>query len=144
VKSVSETACRETWTGVMRLKGDRLPDLKQWRREFRATVGELFVIEGVEATIDGRLVLVGGEPALRMRASKTLVRLGPLRQKVQIDPKRRQPQSPTAAEKGAYKRLAARLAGHEGPAPRVRVVGPLRQDSKGGATVLAVREYVWD
>jgi hypothetical protein len=145
VKSVSEEACLKTWTGVVHLEdGRRLPDLKAWDREFRAAVGALLSIEGVEATVEGRLVLVKGELALRLGASGVVLRLGNLRKKVQWDPTRNRPQPATCAEREAHLRLAARLARHRGPPPRVRVVGPLLQAGMGRLPILTVREFVWN
>src|SRR5262245_9362786 len=102
-----------------------LPDLKAWQRDFNETAGELFTLHGVEATIDGVLVQVNGEPALKMAGSDLVIRLQPLKQKVQWDPQKRIPQPPTREEKEAYQRLAARCAKHTGPPPKVRIVGPL-------------------
>jgi hypothetical protein len=145
VKSVSETADPKTWTAVVRLKdGRRLPDLKAWERELRASVGEQFTIVGVEATIDGRLVEVKGELALRLEGSGVVLRLGKLRRKVQWDPSRKCPQPATRAEREAHQRLLARWAKHTGPAPQVRIIGPLRESAPGGLLRLTVREFVWD
>jgi hypothetical protein len=124
------------------MKDGRLPDLKAWRRDFPTFVGELFTLVGVEATIDGVLVEVKGEPALKISGSDAVLRLQPLKQKVQVDPEKKQPQPATAAEKEAHRRLLEHWARHKGPPPNVRIVGPLVE---GGdiPSMLAVREFVW-
>ena len=145
MKSVSETACPKTWTCLVHLKDSgRLPDLKGWRREFREMAGGLFTIVGVEAAIDGRLVEVKGELTLQVDKSKIVLRLRPLQEKVHLDPAKRRPRPAAAGEKEAHQRLLARWAKHAGPAPRVRIVGPLRESAPGELPVLTVREFVWD
>jgi hypothetical protein len=144
VKRVSLEADPKTWTGIVHMKAGRLPDLKAWQRDFPTFVGELFTLVGVEATIDGVLVEVKGEPALKVSGSDEVLRLRPLKQKVQWDPEQKRPQEPTSAEKEAHRRLADRWAKHAGPSPRVRIVGPLLAGEGGGATVLTVREFAWD
>jgi hypothetical protein len=143
---VSETANVKTWTCLVQLKdGRRLPDLDQWRRELREMSGELFTIHGVEATIEGVLVEVRGELTLKVSGSDVVLRLQELQQKVQLDPATREPQPPTASEKEACQRLAARLAKHSGPPPRVRIVGPLVHGSEQGhSPTMTVREFVWE
>jgi hypothetical protein len=122
-----------------------LPDLKAWRREFSDVVGDGFTIHGVEATINGVLVSIKGEPALKMAGSDVVLRLQPLKQKVQWDPEKCCPQAPTGEEKEAYQRLAARWAKHAGPPPRVRVVGLLVYGSEPGySPTMTVREFVWE
>jgi hypothetical protein len=144
VKSVSRKADPKTWTGVVHVEDGRLPDLKAWQRDFNATAGELFTLHGVEATIDGVLLNVKGEPALKVSGSDVVLRLQPLKQKVQWNPGKRCPQAPTREEKQAYQRLAAGWAKHAGPPPRVRIIGPLVQGSeKDASPTLTVREYVW-
>jgi hypothetical protein len=140
---VSEKADTRDWTGTVRLKdGRRLPDLAAWRTKFREGAGELFTIVGVEATIDGVLVEVAGEPALKMTGSDVVLRLQPLKQKVQMDPKEKRPQQPTRDEKEAHRRLVEHWARNQGPPPNVRIVGPL-VEGEGTPAVLAVREFVW-
>src|SRR5258708_6832283 len=97
------------------MKDGRLPDLKAWKRDFPTYVGELFTFVGVEATIDGVLVNVEGEPALKISGSDVVLRLKPLEQKVQWDPERGRPQPATVDEKGAHKHLVARWTKHRGP-----------------------------
>jgi hypothetical protein len=144
VKSVNPKACVKTWTGVVHLKEDKLPNLKKWRGEFRSIVGDLFTLHGVEAVLDGRLIEVKGEPMLKLEKSKAMLRLQPLKEKVQWDPKQGCRQPPTASEKEAHGRLLARWAKHAGPPPRVRIVGPLRESAPGESPVVTVREFAWD
>src|SRR5262249_58342190 len=112
VKRVSLEADPKTWTGIVHMRDGRLPDLKAWQRDFPRFVGELFTLVGVEATIDGVLVEVKGEPALKVSGSDVVLRLQPLRQKVHWDPDRGRPQPATAAEKAAHLDLVARWAKH--------------------------------
>jgi hypothetical protein len=128
---------------VIRLKDDAWPDLKAWRQSFHKMLGGLFTIDGVEATIEGRLVEVKGELALRV-GGDVVLRLGHLRRKVQQDPVRGRPQLATRAEKEALLRLAARWAKYRGTPPKVRIVGPLHQSGPGQVPVLTVREFIWD
>jgi len=80
-----------------------------------------------------------------MPGSDVVLRLQPLKQKVQWDPQKRIPQAPTREEKEAYQRLAGRWAKHAGPPPRVRIVGPLVHGSdQGGSPAMTIREFVWD
>ena len=140
---MSERACVKAWTGVVHLKEDRLPDLAKWREEFAASVGELFTLHGVEATLDGRLLTVRGELALEV-SKDLVVRLQPLKVKVQWDRTKNGPQAMTESEKEAHRRLCDRFVKHAGSSPRVRVTGPLLESAQGAASVLTVREYVWE
>jgi hypothetical protein len=121
-----------------------LPDLKAWDREFGDVVGEGFAIQGVEAALDGTLVEIKGRLMLQLAGNSATLRLEPLKQKVQMDPDKRQPQPATTAEKEAYKRLAARWAEYKGPAPRVRITGPLRAPGQDAVPILTIREYTWE
>jgi hypothetical protein len=143
VKAVSARCDPKSWTAVIHLKDVALPDLKTWRQEFRAVVGESFALVGVEAAIDGQLVEVNGAPALKVSGSNVVLRLEPLKQKVQWDPERKCPQEPTREEKEAHRRLADRWAGSGRPPAKVRIVGPLREPTPGGLPILTVREFTW-
>ncbi|MFO0968643.1 MAG: hypothetical protein U0793_24055 [Gemmataceae bacterium] len=124
------------------MKDGRLPDLKAWNRDFPRFVGELFTLVGVEGTIDGVLVEVKGEPALKVSGSDVVLRLQPLKQKVHWDPERGRPQPATAAEKTAHHDLVVRWAKHSGPPPSVRIIGPLLEDPDG-VPALAVRKFTF-
>jgi hypothetical protein len=119
------------------MKDGRLPDLKGWSRAFRAAVGEAFVFRGCEATVEGWLVEVAGQPALCTGGGTTVLRLAALERKVQWDVAARREQAATAAERGAHARLAATW---DGRPRRVRLVGPLSQADDGRFT-LHVREF---
>jgi hypothetical protein len=121
-----------------------LPDLKTWRKEFREVVGELFTIQGVEASMEGRLVEIKGQLMLQRGMNKGMVRLGPLQHKVQWHPEKNQPQPATPSEKEAYQRLVTRFAQFKGPAPLVRIVGPLQEATKEAELILTVRDYTWE
>jgi len=143
VKRVSLEADPKTWTGIVHMKDGRLPDLKAWKRDFPTYVGELFTFVGVEATIDGVLVDIKGEPALKISGSDVVVRLQPLKQKVQWDPKRGRSQPATVAEKEAHQHLVARWAMYRGQPPSVRIIGPLLETREGGPPILTVREFTF-
>lgn len=142
---MSREADPKSWTGVVHLKdGSALPDLKEWLRDFHETAGDLFTLHGIEATIDGVLVDVKGEPALKISGTNVVIRLQPLPQKVQWNPAKRCPQEPTRAEKDAYQALSARLVKYAGPSPRIRIVGPLVHGSeRGNLPTMSVREFDW-
>lgn len=123
-------------------QGGRLPDLAAWVRAFREEVGQAFVIRGVEATIEGDLIEGGGQLALRSRATGEVLRLDPLRRKVEWDPQREREAPMTDREKKAHERLLARWAESRGQGAAVRVVGPLVQDKDGVVFALEVREFV--
>jgi hypothetical protein len=93
--------------------------------------------------LDGHLIALKGELALRVNKD-VVVRLQPLKVKVQWDRAKNGPQAMTRREKEAHQRLCARLAKHAGPPPKVRVTGPLLESAQGASPVLTVREYVWD
>jgi hypothetical protein len=120
-----------------------LPDLKVWRREFGEVVGRLYVIEAVEAVVEGELVEVNGELMLKDGKDQTAVHLQVLKQKVQRDPETGKPQPTTVAEKEAYQRLRARWEKHQGAAPRVRITGPLEELVQGEVPILTVRDFTW-
>lgn len=144
VKSVSERACPQTWTGEIRTQAGCLPDLEAWSRGFREEVGQAFTIRGVEATVAGRLVEDNGRPALRLSATGEVLRLAPLRRKVQWDPDRQREQPITDAERWAYASLRARWGNAKSQAVSVRIVGPLVQGADGRLSHLEVREFAWD
>jgi len=143
VKYVSDRACSKTWTGEMQTTGGRLPDLRRWARAFREEVGQAFVIRGVEATVEGRLVEVGGKLALRLKSTGENLLLVPLRRKVEWDPERERVAPMTNDERTAHDRLRARWAEPSGWDAAVRVAGPLVQDKDGAISGLEVREFVW-
>lgn len=138
---MSENAHAETWTGEIIMQDGRLPDLKAWRRGFREVVGEAFTIRGVEVTVDGRLVEVEkeGRLALEVPGGKDVLRLVPLRGKVQWDPARERAQEPTAGERRAFEELEATWTGQP---RRVRIVGPLGEAKGPDPPTLEVREVV--
>ena len=138
MKSVSEQACSKTWTGEIVLKDGRLPDLKAWRDRLRESVGQAFLIRGVEVTVEGRLVEKDGRLALEVGGGQEALCLAPLRDKVQWDPEKKRPQAPTEEERQAYQKLAA--AWKESPG-RVCLVGPLAESKGGAPPVLEVRTF---
>jgi hypothetical protein len=141
VNSVREWCEPDDWTAEVRMKEGALPDLDAWDRAFRDFVGESLKIRGVELTVVGTVVEVGGKPALRLEDGKTLV-LIPLGRKVQWDPKRNVEQQATPDERDAHRRLISRHSSKQGGPPRVKVTGPFESPvSKGEEPTLMVRTF---
>ena len=143
MRSVSGRPCPKTWTGEIWTAGGRLPDLKAWVRRFREQVGQAFIIRGVEATVEGRLVEANGQLALRLARTGEVLRLTPLRRKVQWDPDGQREAAITGDERSAYERLAARWTQSQRQDAGVRVVGPLVEGAGGDLPALEVRGFVW-
>jgi hypothetical protein len=123
------------------MKEGALPDLDAWDRAFREFVGESLKIRGVELTVVGTVVEVGGKPALHLEDGKTLV-LVPLGRKVQWDPKRNVEQQATPEERDAHRRLISRHSSKRGGSIWVKVTGPFKSAaSKGEEPTLMVRTF---
>ena len=98
------------WTCRIVPRGGRLLDLGELEQAVRK-VGQQFSLRGVEATVEGTLSRApDGAPLLQLGAGDVL-RLAPLRRKVQWDPEARRAEPITAAERGAYGRLVAASGG---------------------------------
>lgn len=143
MKSVSERACGKTWTGEVRTKEGRLPNLAAWSRTFRAEVGNAFTIRGVEATITGRLVENGGHSAIEVAGTGEVVLLAPLKRKVQWDPEQKREQLASTEEQEAHRRLLARWDRSDRQPVDIRITGPIVQVKDGGRLTLEVRDFVW-
>src|SRR5262245_22403876 len=128
----------------MQTEGGRLPDLTAWRRGFRENLGNAFAIRGVEATVEGRVLLHNGQLALELSRVGGFVRLAPLQGKVQWDPEHKRAQVPTRDEREAYQNVVAQWTQSKGSLGAIRIVGPLVEGKEGGLPTLEVREFTWD
>ena len=137
---MSEQASAQTWTCEIQMQDGRLPDIAGLERHLRnGRVGAS--LRGVEAIVEGSLAEEKGEILLRVSGTGQIVRLAPLRHKVQWDVAAKREQSPTDAERNAYVRLRARW--RRQPLP-VRVTGPLTQSPDARYYTLEVREFDTD
>jgi hypothetical protein len=140
VQSVDEQPDGKTWTGQLRMKDGAFPDLPAWSRQFRAVVGEAFLIRGVEVAVDGVLVTDRDHLALRVPGLAVPLRLAPPRRTAQWDPGRKRERELTDRERAAYGRLVA----HATSAPRpivVRVDGFLIEADAGRPPTLSVLAF---
>jgi hypothetical protein len=115
----------------------RLPDLQALSRAVRAA-SDQFRVRGVEATVDGRLVRRGGHLILRIGGGGAVLRLAPLRGKVQWDRRRKRAASPTESERLAFRHLLDR---RRQLGRRVRIVGPVIVTADGRPPILQVRQF---
>ena len=103
-------------------------------------------LRGLEATIDGVLVKDGTHPAIRLvgtnatpsTSTNLLLRLAPLRTKVQQAFPKKHPVPATTDEKRAYKTLLSQWRGETRP---VRITGPLVRKRGQTHLELEVREF---
>ena len=136
VESISPRPDVKAGTCELRLKGGRLftPGF------FSQTVYDIRVgarLRGIEATVSGVLEKQGRQWFLRIGGQDELVRLAPLKVKVQLDVSRKKPQATTKAEAKAFRKLVS--AGTKTPGP-VQITGPLREIKDEGL-VLEVRHF---
>jgi hypothetical protein len=139
VEYVSEAADAKSWTGEVRLRDGRLPDVPAVARYLREC-GAGTTLRGVEATVDGWLAEENGRLLLRVAGTGQTLRLAPLRRKVQWDVERSREQAFTGPERGAYECLRREVPGL---CPPVRVTGPLVEGAAGDPYTLEVREFRW-
>jgi hypothetical protein len=139
VEYVSERASEADWTCRVRLRNGGLPNVLLLEREIRES-GQGATLRGVEATATGWLCEQDGELWLRDDRSGRLLRLAPLRRKVQWDVKGGREAVPERDELAAFARLRAawRLA-----SGRVTVTGPVVPAPVIGPDSLEVREFRW-
>jgi hypothetical protein len=95
-------------------------------------------MRGLEATIDGSLRKEGSRILLQVGGTNIVLRLAPLRIKVQKDVPNKKPAQPTPIEARAYKDLRAQWKGETHP---VRITGPLVQKPGGAPIELEVRQF---
>jgi hypothetical protein len=137
VESISEKCDRRAGTGELRLRNGRLVNPNALAEQIRnIRVGAR--LRGLEATVDGVLEEIQGEPHLRVGGTKELVALAALTQKVQIDAINKKTLTPTREEQKAFETLMAK---GKSKSRRVRITGPLRKLEKSERLVLEVREF---
>jgi hypothetical protein len=127
-------------TCEVRMREDWLPDPAMFQQNF--TEMRIGVdVRGVEAVVEGRLAPDGTNFVLHVGGRELVMRLAPLKQKVQWDKQRQQPEPATPAEQNAFRALIDQSSRIAGP---IRVVGPLRNVSTGSGPlrqVLEVRQF---
>lgn len=136
VESISPRPDVKAGTCELRLKDGRLlkPDFfSQFIYDIR--VGAR--LRGIEATVSGSLEKRGRQWFLRIAGSDELLRLAPLKVKVQHEVSRKKPQAATKAETKTFRKLGS--AGTKTPGP-VQITGPLRENKDDGLT-LEVRHF---
>jgi len=138
VKSVSERADPETWTCLIETVGGRLPDLSALSRVIQE-VGRPYSVRGVEARVRGRLSQTGGKLILRLSDTQDVLRVAPLRQKVQWNPRTKVSFPPTPDESEAYNNLIARWNHRH---DEIEIIGPLAK-YHGQPLEIEVRQVIW-
>jgi hypothetical protein len=137
---VSERADPKAWTCEVRTRDGRLPDVAALAQGI-LDMGLGARLRGVEATLDGTAVERDGTLWVESAGTGEVVRLAPLRRKVQWDVARKRLQRPTRAERLAYDRLRRELRAESRP---IRVIGTLVPSADGGPVTLEVREFSWE
>jgi len=138
VGSVARTPYRDDCTAQVSISENRLPELDKWRGQFKSVVGDVYQFRGVEVTIVASLDTEAGRLVLRAGQEKPVI-LAPLKHKLQWDFEHRRPRPCTAAERKAYKHLAAETTEAKSRPLKVRVTGPLKTMNK--RYLLEVREF---
>jgi hypothetical protein len=125
-------------TCAARTPDGRLPDLNALARGIAALrLGA--TLRGVEVTASGWVVEDEDQLLLVLSHTGEVVRLAPLRAKVQWDREQQQAQPATEAERAAYERLRAARRRQFFP---VRIVGPLSRPAEEDRPRLEVREFL--
>ena len=122
------------------MRGGRLPDLRALARHISdMRVGAR--LRGVEATVVGHLVARGDDLLLTVAGTGEVVRLAPLRRKVQRDVRGKREEPATDEERTAFRRLQQQSRRSRGRSPLLRVVGPLIEGTAGKPMTLEVRQF---
>jgi galactose oxidase len=131
VESVDRTPNADVCTAAVRVKGGRLPDPEKWASQFKAMVDEAYAFRGVEVTVSG--TLEGGDDGLVLRVPgvETQIAPGPLRHKLQWNPKEVALREPETDERDAYQQLASRVKDAKGEGLKVQMTGPLTKSDRG-------------
>ena len=121
------------------MRGGRLPDLRALARHISdMRVGAR--LRGVEATVVGHLVARGDDLLLTVAGTGEVVRLAPLRRKVQWDVPGKREEPATDEERTAFRRLLQSRRARRS-SPLFRVVGPLIEGAAGKPMTLEVRQF---
>jgi hypothetical protein len=137
VGSVARTPDAYNCTAHVYLKHRDLPDVEQWSKQFKASVGTVYGFRGVEATIKGSVEKRDSSLLLQGPGLKEPILLAPLQNKLQWNYKKGSPRQPEPDERRAYRRLMAKT--DKNKARDVEVTGPLRQTDSG--FILELREW---
>ena len=142
MQTISRRASAKDGTCQIRMRGGRLPDLRSLARH----ISDLRVgarLRGVEAAAVGRPVARGNDLLLTVAGTGEVVRLAPLRRKVQWDVPGKREEPATDEERTAFRRLLqqSRRARRGRPPLLLRVVGPLTEGAGGKPMTLEVRQF---
>ena len=139
MQTISRRASAKDGTCQIRMRGGRLPDLRALARHLSdLRVGAR--LRGVEATVVGRLVARGDDLLLTVAGTGEMVRLAPLRRKVQWDVPGKREEPATDEERTAFHRLLPQSR-RARRSPLLRVVGPLVEGAAGKPMTLEVRQF---
>jgi hypothetical protein len=125
-------------TAAVRLKGDGLPDVDGWAKQFKEHVGNVYVFRGVELTADATVRDKDGVLLLEVPGAGQELPLAKLEHKLQWNFKKGARRQPEPDEAAAYEQLAAKVRAAKAGL-RIQVTGPLWKTAKG--YVLEVREF---
>ena len=116
-------------TADVYLKSRGLPDLARWPEQFTQVASGSQKFRGVEASLDGAVVLASSQLTLPATADHPVISLSPLdpTEIVQLDLATRRPRAATPAELDAYDQLRQRVVATGGTLKNVKVTGPLYQ-----------------
>lgn len=140
VESVEKTPNGDNCTARVHLKGHGLPDPDKWASQFKAMVDQAYGFRGVEVTVSGQLEGGDGGLVLRIPGVEQPIAVGPLRHKLQWNPKKGARQQPEPDERDAHQQLASKLKDAKAGEVRVQVTGPLTKSNQG--YILEVREFI--
>jgi hypothetical protein len=119
-------------------KTGRVPDLKDLATRL-GRIGIGAEITGVEASLEGTLVMQNGQMILKPDGSSQTLPLAPLTHKIQWDLRQQRISEPVSREREAYQTLAGQVSG---TSARVRVTGPLIESEDRAWTLLEVRTFL--
>ena len=139
VKSVDKAANGYNCTARIYPKDAGLPDPQKWAEQFKAIVDQTCTLRGVEVTAGGTVASVNGVLTLQIPGVKDPVPLGPLKNKLQWNSRKKAARQPEPDERDAHDQLAAQLKAAQGGELKAKVTGPLLKSEKGYA--LEVREF---
>ncbi|QEL13654.1 hypothetical protein [Limnoglobus roseus] len=139
VKSVDKAANGYNCTAQVYPKDAGLPDPQKWAAQFKATVDQTYTFRGVEVTASGTVASTDAGLVLTIPGVKDPVPLGPLKNKLQWNAKKKAARQPEPDERDAYDQLAAQLKADKGGEHKVKLTGPLLTSEKG--YTLEVREF---
>ena len=139
VESVEKTPNAYTCSAEVHMKGGGLPDPDRWASQFKAMVDQAYHFRGVEVTVSGDVERAENGLVMRVPGVEKPIALGPLRQKIQLNPKKRVIRQPEPDERDAYEQVMSKVKADDKSGRKVQVTGPLTKSDKGYA--LEIREF---